>query len=132
MLLFSVGRTKTSKDAQKQVRFLYNKDFDLCPEKERQAAGLHVWTDEGHIAKDPDLAVLSTGFRGVKSYANVETALRKCNVDLWNHDFMSMQDTVSGYAIKKNQRFRLFTMGHGFTVFRIEMSEEVLNLTFDA
>lgn len=131
MLLFSVGQAKTPKDAQKQVRFLYTKDFDLRSDAEKQAAGLHIWTDEGHIAKDPALAVLSKDYKGVKTHENVEGALRACNVDLWNHDFMSMQDTVCGYVIKKNQRYRLFTQGHGFNVFRIEISEEVLNLRFD-
>ena len=58
-------------------------------------------------------------------------ALRECDVMINGHDYNSMHESVTGYYINPIQRYRIFLTGP-LHIFRIEVSDSVLNLQFDS
>ena len=116
---------KSEKTLMKQTRHLYS-DYDLLPDKEREDT-LYVFTDEDYIRENPHLAVFSKAYDGKRTHEDICKALKACTMHLYFHDFKSIQSSVMGYTIGKNQRQRGYMAQGVMRIFRLEVSKSVLH-----
>ena len=82
------------------------------------------------IAEDPNLSIFSKNYQGEKTFEDLHEALMNCDMHIWQHDYYSMQDSVVGYYVSPNQRYRCYCNGF-MRIFRLEISETVLNLPYN-
>ena len=52
----------------------------------------------------------------------VVNSIETVQLQVWMHDAKSMQESVTGYYVSENQRYRAFTYGGFMRIFRIEIS----------
>ena len=104
-------------------------EYDLLCDSERSDS-LLVYTNEQVIAKSPKLQILSRSYTGIKSPEQLASALKDCNMYIYQRDEKSMQEIVAGMYVGRDFREREF-MTLGGEIFRYEISKKVLWSKFD-
>ena len=61
---FRFGSYKSDAEIMKQARLLFSEDLDLLSDEEKEARGVHVYTNEALIASVPELSILSRNYKG--------------------------------------------------------------------